>query len=71
MGGILVLTIILGVLTAVFTVLWWMMGEAWVKRDRRARGRHATESDDARAGPSPRVIQSERRPIPDEDGRDH
>lgn len=59
MGGILVLTVILGVLTAVFTVLWWMMGEAWVKRDRRARGRHVTEVESSGERATPRVIRSE------------
>jgi len=57
MAGILVLTLVLGVLTAVFTVVWWAMGESWVKKDRRARGRHATERTDGSKSSQPRVIR--------------
>jgi hypothetical protein len=57
MAGILVLTIIAGALTALCTVVWWMMGEHWARRDRRARGPHATEPDPGETRrPAPRVI---------------
>lgn len=59
MAGILVLTIIAGILTALFTVVWWMMGEDWARRDRRARGRHWTEHERVRSDDpdAPRVIR--------------
>lgn len=58
MAGILVLTIIAGALTALFTVVWWMMGEDWARRDQRARGRHATEHEaPERKHAAPRVIR--------------
>jgi hypothetical protein len=57
MAGILVLTVIIGVLTALLTLIWWMMADSWIRKDRRARGRHVTESSRDDPEPGTRVIR--------------
>ena len=39
----IVTTVVVAVLTLFGTVIWWAMMNAWVEKDKRARGRHVNE----------------------------
>lgn len=50
MGVMIVTTVVVAFLTLIGTVVWWMMMNSWVEKDRRGRGRHINESGSPQRG---------------------
>ena len=53
MTGIVILTVIAALLTAVFTLIWWKAGDQWASEEYKKFGR----SSAAVGGPEPEVIR--------------
>lgn len=57
MAGIIVLCILATVLALLVTVVWWALGNAWEKNDRRTHSLRPTQRKPGRPRPDHRVIR--------------